>query len=112
MSPKELTPEEGQRIYAVKTYLINHLTEAFSLQQISKMAALGEQKFKDGFCRLFEMHTGEYIHATRMQTGKFLLLHTEKSIKEIALICGYAEARNFSSAYKKFFGERPSAARL
>jgi AraC-like DNA-binding protein len=50
---------------------------------------------------------GAYIHEARMKTGKFMLRYSDKSIKEIAMLCGYSKARNFSSAYKKYFGVRP-----
>jgi transcriptional regulator GlxA family with amidase domain len=107
MSPKELTKEEGQRIYAVKTYILNHLEQPFTVRQLAQKAALGEQKFKEAFYLLLEMTVGEYIHEARMKLGKFLLKQSDKSIKEIAGICGYKKARNFSSAYKKFFGMSP-----
>src|SRR5690349_18480055 len=107
MSPKELTNEERERIYAVKNYLLNHLQEQFTISQLAQKAVLGEQKFKDGFFTLFEMTVGEYLHEARMETAKFLLLKTDKSIKEIAVMCGYSKARNFSTAYKKFYGESP-----
>lgn len=112
MSPKELRREEEQRIYDVKTYILNHFHEQFTIAQLSRMAALGEQKFTDGFYRLFEVHAGAFIQSTRMNTGKFLIQHTDKSMKEIAALCGYSKARNFSSAYKKFFGRRPSEEKI
>jgi transcriptional regulator GlxA family with amidase domain len=111
MSPRELTGEEKERIYSVKAYLLNHLNQQFTITKLAKMAALGEQKFKDGFYILFERRVGEYVHEARMGLGKFLLTKTDKSIKEIAAVCGYSKARNFSSAYKKFFGVRPKEER-
>jgi transcriptional regulator GlxA family with amidase domain len=111
MSPKELRKEERERIADVKTYVLNHLHQQFTVEQLSKKAALGNQKFKDGFCTMYEMTVGEFIHEARMKQGKFLLKHSDKSIKEIAVLCGYSKARNFSSAYKKFFGERPGEER-
>jgi AraC-like DNA-binding protein len=107
MSPKEHTIEERMRIYAVKRYILNHLKEAFIIRGLAKKAAVGEQKFKDGFYQLFGMSVGAYIHEARMKTGKFMLRYSDKSIKEIAMLCGYSKARNFSSAYKKYFGVSP-----
>lgn len=111
MSPKELSKEEVQRIYTVESFVINHLDEFFTIQELARRAALGEQRFKDGFYRLFEKPVGEYIHEARMRTGRFLLIYTCKTIKEIAFLCGYAQARNFSSAYKSFFGTSPNEER-
>ena len=107
MSPKEITKEEIQRIYETKTYLLNHLHKKFTIRQLARKAAIGEQRFKDGFAFLFGMAVGEYIHEARMQTAKLLLRNTKKSIKEISLLCGYRQARNFSSAHKMFFRIKP-----
>ncbi|MBO9681052.1 MAG: helix-turn-helix transcriptional regulator [Flavisolibacter sp.] len=111
MSPKELTREERERIHSVKMYLLNHLDQQFTVEQLARRAALGIQKFKDGFYTLFEMPVGAYIHEARMKQGRVLLRNSDKSIKEIAMLCGYSKARNFSSAYKKFFGVRPGEER-
>jgi transcriptional regulator GlxA family with amidase domain len=104
MSPKELSKEEEQRIYAVKTYIVNNLNEKLRVGQLARMAALGEQRFKDGFYRLFQMHPGEYLHVTRMQTARFLLRHTQRTMKDIAMTVGFREYKSFLRAYKKFFG--------
>jgi transcriptional regulator GlxA family with amidase domain len=111
MSPKLLTCEEEQRVYAVKTHLLNHLHQSFTIQQLARMAALGEQKFSEGFCSLFGMPAGTYVHQSRMHTARFLLRHTDKPVQEVARLCGYSKARNFSSAFKQFFGRRPTEAR-
>lgn len=111
MSPKEFTREERQRIEIVKTHVLNHLQKQFTVGQLAKRAALSIQKFKDGFYLLYEMPVGSYIHEARMKQAKVLLKNSDKSIKEIAALCGYSKARNFSSAYKKFFRERPREAR-
>jgi AraC-like DNA-binding protein len=111
MSPKELTREERQRIDDVKTYVINHLHKQYTIERLSKRAAAGIQKFKDGFYELYGMPAGKYIHEARMKLAKLLLKSSDKSIKEIAALCGYSRARNFSSAYKKFFGLRPGEER-
>ena len=107
MCPGELANAEKQRIYEVKGFILNHLEQQFTIRQLARMAALGRQKFRDGFFQLFEINAGEYVHEARMQTGKFLLTKTDKSIKEIAILCGYSKARNFSSAYRKYFEIRP-----
>ena len=109
MSPKRLTNEELQRVYAVKSHVLNHLHQSFTIQQLARMAALGEQKFKDGFYSLFAMPPGTYLHQSRMQTARFLLRHTDMPVQAVAALCGYSKARNFSSAFKKFFGQRPTA---
>lgn len=107
MSPKEISGEELERIAAAKSYLHNHLHQSFTVRQLAKKAALGAPKFGEGFYKMYGQTVGSYIQRTRMETGRFLLLHTDKSVKEIAAICGYSKTRNFSSAYRKYFGKSP-----
>jgi transcriptional regulator GlxA family with amidase domain len=111
MSPKQLSKDEEQRIYYALSYIVNHLERQFTTRELARMAALGEQKFKDGFKRLFEGTVGEYIHKVRMETAKFLLTNTNKSIKEIALLSGYSKVRNFSTAYRKYYNKSPKEER-
>lgn len=111
MSPKELSRDEEERLYDVKSYILNHLDEPLTVLQLARKAALGEQRFTESFARLIEMHVGAFIHSTKMKTGNFLIRNTDKSIKEIAALCGYSKTRNFSSAYRKFFGKSPSGER-
>lgn len=51
------------------------------------------------------------LQALKMERAKKLLLIQKKSIKEVALLLGYTEVTNFSSAFKKFYGDRPKAYR-
>lgn len=51
------------------------------------------------------------LQALKMERAKKLLLVQKKSIKEVALLLGYTEVTNFSSAFNKFYGERPKAFR-
>jgi transcriptional regulator GlxA family with amidase domain len=111
MSPKELTKEEQERLHHVKTMIVNEVDKPFTIKQLARRAALGEQRFKDGFSQLFGMSAGAYILATKMQTARFLLTHTERTMKEIAALCGYKRYKNFLKAYKKHFGVTPGSQR-
>ena len=112
MSPQALTAAEEQRLYATKTYLLNHLHQRITVRQMAQYSALGQQKFRDGFYRLFQMPVKDYLHEARMQTARVLLVHTDKPIKAIAGSCGYRYYKNFITAYRKTFGRTPSAERV
>jgi AraC-like DNA-binding protein len=105
MSPKAFTAEEKERLQQTKNYLLNHLHVAVPVKQAARRAAMGEQRFKDGFQLLFLYTPGRYLHEARMQTALVLLRHTDKTIKEIAALCGFRHYKNFLTAFKKFYGE-------
>lgn len=111
MSPRAFTQEELLRIQAVKSFIVNGLKKQLTVQRLARQAAMSEERFGEGFRGLFGTGVGAYVHTMRMQTGKFLLRHTDQRVKEIATVCGYSKTRNFSSAYKKFFGLSPKEER-
>lgn len=104
MSPKALTNEERKAIYRTKSFLLNHLHQKPSIQTLARNAGMTAEKFSFSFKQLFGMSIQVYTHASKMQLAYFLLLHTERPIKEIAKITGYAHTQNFMHAFKQFFG--------
>jgi AraC-like DNA-binding protein len=42
-----------------------------------------------------------------MEKAKHLLLHTDKTIGDIALMTGYASVSSFSQSFKNYFGITP-----
>ena len=104
MSPHEITNEEIQRLYQVKTYLLNHLHQRHTVKQLARGAAMNESKFREAFYMVFSYVVQDYIIEARMQLGFFLLKHTNKAIKEIAWLAGYRQSKNFMNAFKKYFG--------
>jgi two-component system response regulator YesN len=62
--------------------------------------------------RLFkeEMKIGfnEYLNQVRIEESKRLLAETNYSIKEIAMMTGYADEKYFSKLFKKSIGIKPT----
>ena len=112
MSPKMLTSDEKQRLFATKAYLLNHLHQPLEIADMARQAAMSVQRFNYGFFLLFGYSPASYVHDSRLQFGYFLLLHTEKPIKEIAGLCGYRHYKNFLTAFRAFFGQTPGQLRV
>lgn len=54
---------------------------------------------------------GAQIRFLKLQQSLEWIMHSENSIKEIALFCGYADQFTFSRAFKKMFHKSPSTVR-
>lgn len=50
--------------------------------------------------------------AARYERARDLLINTELSIAEVAQALGYADARSFRRAFKRWSGELPTALRV
>lgn len=66
--------------------------------------------------RLFAQHLGStpghYYLAMRLDRARNMLLQTECSITEIAMVCGFRSASHFSRAYREHYGRPPATQRL
>ncbi|MET3850175.1 MULTISPECIES: response regulator [unclassified Paenibacillus] len=64
------------------------------------------------FCLLFKNHLGvtfvEYLTAKRIETAKYLLTHSDKSITQIGSSIGYQERRYFTKVFQRHTGLTPS----
>lgn len=61
---------------------------------------------------LFKQHTGKTLHKyileARLRRGSELLLHTDLSLNDIAIKCGFANANHFSVKFKQQYEESPA----
>jgi AraC-like DNA-binding protein len=92
----------------VVSYIMEHLSEDVSLEELAKKASLSPFYFS----RLFKKETGftphDYILTTRINHAKFLLLTSSLSIKDICFQLGFSSESAFCTAFKKKIGETPS----
>ncbi|NPA35793.1 MAG: response regulator [Chlorobi bacterium] len=58
---------------------------------------------------LIDMSPAEFIRLIRLNKAKELLLSNKYNINEVAYMCGFSDAKYFSTSFKKHFGKSPSA---
>lgn len=63
--------------------------------------------FQKVFFELFHMAPIQYRRNQKINEGAFLIQHTNKSITEIAFLCGYSNPSKFSSAFRQLMGISP-----
>jgi AraC-like DNA-binding protein len=88
--------------------------EAFNpptIESLSKMVFLNQQKLKAGFSAHYHMSIGEYTNSIRMTTAANLLSTTDLTVEEIAKKVGYNYCGNFVKMFKKVHGKTPLAFR-
>jgi transcriptional regulator GlxA family with amidase domain len=65
--------------------------------------------------RLFAQHMGQSPSAfalrLRLERARSLLGQTALSVTEVAVACGFTSSAHFSTAYRRLFGQAPSASR-
>lgn len=91
----------------IKKYIDEHLDEDLSRNTLAKVACLNPNYL----ARLFHSKTGDslvdYITKRKMEKVKKLLLTTDLSVSQIALMLGYTNMPYFSKVFKKETGCSP-----
>ena len=99
---------QDQTLAGVVRYLSEHFREPVSLNTAAAAAYMNTSAFS----RYFKKKTGinflEFLLSLRLRNAREELLHTEKTLMEIALDNGFTNSSMFSKSFKKAYGVAPS----
>lgn len=104
-----LSPRESRQLYQARDFLLEDLTSAPTISEISRHVGLNQFKLKNGFKTLFDSSIYAYFQAHRMEYARELL--REYNVTETAMMVGYSNFSHFSCAFYKHFGILPRNAR-
>ena len=97
-----------QRVF---NYIHDHLEQDISLSQLSNIGGVS----KYYFIKLFKQSTGrtphQYLIQQRLEQAKQLLKHSNLSITEIALQCGFTSQSHLTKTFRDAIGTTPKAYR-
>lgn len=79
-----------------------------SVEQLASEMAMSHTLFYEKVNKVLGMPPASLIRSCRMQKAKSLLVEGKLSVGEVALTCGFTDAKYFSTAFKKFYGISPS----
>ena len=110
ISKKQLRNEE--RIYQMMQYIEQHYTESISLQELSSSISISVSECIRCFKDTLMMTPINYIRMFRLIKAQEQILHTNKTISEIAYDCGFPETSYFNRCFKKQYKQTPLQYRL
>ena len=89
-------------------YIDDHFSQDFSMTVLAELVGISSQHL----CRIFKetlhMRPTEYLTYRRLSEAKNLLHHTDISIAEIGVKCGFPDAGYFSTVFKWYEGMSPA----
>lgn len=98
-------------INQIKEYLLRNYARELTLGQI----AWDVRKSEEHVARLFKRVTGQtvfdYLRTVRLETAKTLLINSNKTLTQIAQLCGFSSLALFSRNFSLYVGQSPSAYR-
>lgn len=105
---KEPAMHTTEKMNPILSYISEHYKEITHLDDIAAQFYISTPHL----CRIFKKHTGmtvsHYINHVKLQHGCELLVHTDMSITEIALECGFNSSMYFCKTFKSQIGCTPS----
>ncbi len=95
----------------VKSFIENNYSEHFTIDELTKIFAINQQKLLSGFKSSFNATINEYTKKIRMTKALEFLYDDELSIVEIAKSVGYYGDGYFQKVFKETYGVTPSQMR-
>lgn len=102
---------DKEKIMAARDLVSHSMQDPPHLNELARLVGINEYKLKGGFKELFNMTVYGYIREQRLLSAYQYLLDTELSAAQIAMQLGYSSPQHFNNAFKKRFGNTPSAIR-
>jgi AraC-like DNA-binding protein len=91
----------------VREYMGSHLSECLDLQILADVVGLSLHHF----ARAFKQSTGvpphTYLLQRRIDCARDLLIHSDRSLSEVALLAGFGDQSHFSRRFRELVGVSP-----
>ncbi len=107
---EHLHPNDVKGLFMAAAHLRDPLAEKIpSIKELSNIAGMGTTKFKITFKQVFGKPPMQYHQKIKFEYARQELLKKQKTASELSYELGYSHPSKFTEAYKKQFGELPSA---
>lgn len=93
----------------IKRYIRNNLDQKLTLKGIARNLHCSTVTLTEHFKDEFGITINEYVTKKRMELSERLLLSTEKTLREVAYLCGFVDVEYFSRTFKKHHGISPAS---
>lgn len=101
-----------QRERQIKQLILDRLGESLEVAELARACALSRSHFS----RAFKCSTGlspqDWIRAQRLARAKLLIQHTDLSLTQISLECGFCDQAHFCHMFTRSEGINPFAWRF
>lgn len=98
------TPPELQRAIEVMSA---NIEKPVSIPDLSSLLGFSQRKLERMFKKHFGCSAVAFYRTLRLHEARVLLTHTDMSVLDICIACGFASSSYFSKSYTSQFGVRP-----
>lgn len=106
------TETYAKRFEKVFEHVDRHLDDALDVETLSRVAHFSRFHFHRQFSEFVGIGVARYVQLMRLRRASYrLVFHPAAPITELALEAGFENPESFSRAFRKAFGQSPSAFR-
>ena len=109
--PSTATLSQYHKIQQAVRFINDNYRTDISLDAVSGEAGMSPSHFSRIFKKVMGLSYQEYLNRCRIKKARNLLRSSPRSITEIAISVGFADATGFGRIFKKLTGQTPSAYR-
>ena len=102
---------QAELVKKVASYISENLNDKLNLKTLTAMFGVSDTYLQKSFRAVYGMPVASFIRVQKMQKAAQVLIHTDRSIDEIAAEFGYINESKFSAVFKKLMGDSPSVFR-
>lgn len=84
-----------------------HLDEHITQEKLAKIFHVSRAHLCNAFKGVYGVPVYKYVRIQKIQTAALQLIHTDRTVIDIAIENGYDNPSKFSSAFKEIMGETP-----
>lgn len=104
--PEETNQLEDRLVRVIK-YINNHLDQQITLAQVADVANMTIQSFSRYFRQRTKETFSKYLLDLRISHSRKLLIEMDRSISDIANLCGFISTSHFCKVFKEKTGMSP-----
>lgn len=98
-------------VKSVAEYISQNINEKITVKDLTMEFGVSDTYLQNSFRNVYGMPVITFIRVQKMQSAAQVLIHTTKSVDEIAEEFGYENESKFSAAFKKIIGDSPGVYR-
>ena len=105
---KNLRQHTVPQVAKAQQWMQQHISEDYAIERAAATVKLSVTHFHELFRRETGYAPGEWRNRLRIKHARQLLRHSELSITQITMRCGFSSSQYFATAFRKIVGFTPS----
>lgn len=108
---KSEEPRAHHYIQKALLYMNERYSEPLTLASVAGEIHISSCYLSDLFSRIVGCRFVEYLSHLRLERAGAMLRNTDRTVGDIATVCGFGTVSNFTRAFRRFYGKAPSSYR-